>query len=348
MYVFMLFDYSELSSVHSIDISSLYQSHEISLSQMSKRRKNVLNSSSEDEIESDGDANKRVKPSRTDSSDSSSEGSDEEWTMGEGGVGKQKRHAAESADNEEGKGRPSSPSQGESWESGEDKSVDTNGDESESESGEASDSASDSQDESTSGGDEFNDGLNSDLTAGPEDRDKLHRMTEAEREQEIYRRLEHRETLMERKRIYKQMQKERREKERRERPEKIRKKSSKKKRGNDTDEREMDLFNDISRRSERKRKPTDVKRSEAMDQLKQNRMLRREKQENDVKSDKLDPKTKLETKKKQQLTVSRLSYKYIRSTSLILWCDAGFIGRFKVCSDQVVKAGLRWTRMRRE
>ena len=60
-----------------------------------------------------------------------------------------------------------------------------------------------SQEESTSGADEFNDGLDSALMDGPDDKAILDQMREAEREQEIYRHLSYHERLGDRKKIYK-------------------------------------------------------------------------------------------------------------------------------------------------
>ena len=244
---------------------------------MAKRRQQVLNSSSEDDNDSDIETNKRVRPA---SSDSSTEGSDLEWTVAGGASVKQKKKltAGGGATHDTDRvGRNSSNSPGDSSESGEDKSDRLNGDDSFSDSLQYSDSGTVSQEESTSGADEFNDGLDSALMGGPEDKAKLDQMTEAEREQEIYRRLELRERLEERKKIYYQMKRVRREAEKKERPDKSRERNEKKR-----IQEERELLIENSRRSERKRKQTDVKRLEAIDQLKQNRLLQREKQDNEI------------------------------------------------------------------
>ena len=78
-------------------------------------------------------------------------------------------------------------------------------------------SQEESESESTSGADEFNDGLDSALMDGPDDKAILDQMTEAEREQEIYRHLSCHERLDERNKIYKQMIRVRRQVENRER-----------------------------------------------------------------------------------------------------------------------------------
>ena len=63
-------------------------------------------------------------------------------------------------------------------------------------SGEVSDSGSGgSDDDDDSGPEEFNDGYDENLMGNDEDRERLEQMTEKEREQEIFNRLEKREVL---------------------------------------------------------------------------------------------------------------------------------------------------------
>lgn len=60
--------------------------------------------------------------------------------------------------------------------------------------GEVSDSGSDS-DDSDSSQEEFNDGYDENLMGDEEDQARLAQMTEKEREQEIFKRIEHREVM---------------------------------------------------------------------------------------------------------------------------------------------------------
>ncbi|XP_035222295.1 RNA polymerase-associated protein RTF1 homolog [Stegodyphus dumicola] len=160
---------------------------------MVKRKNRVVYDSSSDDSDSpdvdsgespsradkeNTDSNKQESSKRSDSDSETSE-SDDDWTV-DGKGGKKKKKTKKTV--------PSKKSQDES--SGSDDDAQS----SEPEEGEVSDSDNESGEASDSD-DEFNDGYDENLMGDEEDKARLMQMTEKEREQEIYNRVEKREVL---------------------------------------------------------------------------------------------------------------------------------------------------------
>ncbi|KAJ1525694.1 hypothetical protein ONE63_008905 [Megalurothrips usitatus] len=147
----------------------------------------------------------------------------------------------------------------------------TKGKTSEPEEGEVSDSGSDS-DDSDSSQEEFNDGYDENLMGDEEDQARLAQMTEKEREQEIYKRIEQREVMKTRFEIEKKLRL-------------AKKQEMKKKKDHD---KKKDLKMDPKERSKERKKTmeetrgrTDNKKAAAMDMLKKRREERLKREESE-------------------------------------------------------------------
>lgn len=223
-----------------------------------RKRKRVAVESSSDDDESEQDLEEELKslakrsrqaqdnskPQRSGDSDSdldSSEGSDDEWTMdSENSKGK----AAKAKEKKKGAKKASS-SGSSSEESGETSS------------GESSSSSSSSEDEED---EQYHDGWDDNLMGDEADRERLERMTEKEREQEIFNRVEKREALKTRFEI--------------ERTLRLAKKKEKKKK------REKEKANlekeGIALRKKERKKHVEEKKAKALDDLKAKRSEKKE------------------------------------------------------------------------
>ncbi|GIX92916.1 RNA polymerase-associated protein RTF1 homolog [Caerostris darwini] len=173
---------------------------------MVKRKNRVVYDSSSDDSDSPDSAaesgelsdkadkgnteNNKQQSSKRSDSDSETSESDDDWTVdGKGGKKKKVKKPVPKKTSEQSRSPSSSSS---SSSSSEDEG--NNAPSSEPEEGEVSDSGSGSGDASDSD-DEFNDGYDENLMGDEEDKARLAQMTEKEREQEIYNRVEKREVL---------------------------------------------------------------------------------------------------------------------------------------------------------
>ncbi|KAL9954513.1 hypothetical protein ACROYT_G042062 [Oculina patagonica] len=223
-----------------------------------RKRKRVAVESSSDDDESEQDLEEELKslakrsrqaqdnskPQRSGDSDSdldSSEGSDDEWTMdsenskGKAAKAKEKKRGAKKA----------SSSGSSSEESGETSS------------GESSSSSSSSEDEED---EQYHDGWDDNLMGDEADRERLEKMTEKEREQEIFNRVEKREALKTRFEIERQLRLAKR-------------KEKKKKR--EKEKANLEKEGIALRKKERKRH-VEEKKAKALDDLKAKRSEKKE------------------------------------------------------------------------
>ncbi|XP_078473145.1 RNA polymerase-associated protein RTF1 homolog isoform X1 [Lampetra fluviatilis] len=212
---------------------------------------------------------------RSDSSDSETSDSDLEWTVGgnnakKKGKGKSGKKSskktsavaktASGSSEEESAAEASEPEEGEVSDS--DSSSDSG-------SGSASSSSSSS---SSEGKDQFHDGYDDDLMGDAEDRARLSKMTEKEREQELYNRIEKREVLKTRFEIEKKL-KARKKKEKRKKHEHDREHREKQSKVQETPVKVMSHSKE--RRSKRDEKLD--KKSQAMEELKAEREKKKNK-----------------------------------------------------------------------
>ncbi|XP_034235449.1 RNA polymerase-associated protein RTF1 homolog [Thrips palmi] len=217
----------------------------------------------------DGSPNESSGPKKgkvfTDSDTSS--GSDGEWDAK--GTSKKKKPKAAKRTGKRTMTRSSSSSSSDS-DSGDERPT-AKGKTSEPEEGEVSDSGSDS-DDSDSSQEEFNDGYDENLMGDEEDQARLAQMTEKEREQEIFKRIEHREVMKTRFEIEKKLRL-------------AKKQEMKKKKDHD---KKKELKMDPKERSKERKKTveenrgrTENKKAAAMDMLKKRReeKLKREESE---------------------------------------------------------------------
>jgi len=205
--------------------------------------------------------------SNKDDSDSSTDISDDEWTADGKGRKKPKpkkkksKPAAPVAKKEKEKEIESSEEEGQ-----------ISDDESE-EDGEISSSSDDGSDEEFPA---FDDGLDENLLGDEEDRKRLEQMTEKEREEELYNRMEKREAMKTRLEIERKLHAERKQTKKSQRGTK----SSDKKLGEKNKENEKEQFTgSVADRKGRRQKVVEDKKSSALDELKRKRMEKKEKVE---------------------------------------------------------------------
>ncbi|XP_038158680.1 RNA polymerase-associated protein RTF1 homolog isoform X4 [Cyprinodon tularosa] len=247
-----------------------------------KKRKRVIDSDSEDSGSDDNldqellslAKGKRVDSGEQDetvnkpaaSTDSETSDSDDEWTVGgtkgkkkvKPGKGSEKKSASKKKVN---KATASGSSDG-----------DTSADSSAPEEGEVSDSesnsSSSSSDSDSSEDEVFKDGYDDDLMGDAEDRARLEQMTEKEREQELFNRIEKREVLRRRFEIKKKL-KDAKKKEKEEKKKKQEEEQEKRKQS------QVSMSHNKERRSKRDEKLD--KKSQAMEELKAEREKKKNK-----------------------------------------------------------------------
>ncbi|XP_038158678.1 RNA polymerase-associated protein RTF1 homolog isoform X3 [Cyprinodon tularosa] len=252
-----------------------------------KKRKRVIDSDSEDSGSDDNldqellslAKGKRVDSGEQDetvnkpaaSTDSETSDSDDEWTVGgtkgkkkvKPGKGSEKKSASKKKVN---KATASGSSDG-----------DTSADSSAPEEGEVSDSesnsSSSSSDSDSSEDEVFKDGYDDDLMGDAEDRARLEQMTEKEREQELFNRIEKREVLRRRFEIKKKL-KDAKKKEKEEKKKKQEEEQEKRKQSQVQDT-QVSMSHNKERRSKRDEKLD--KKSQAMEELKAEREKKKNK-----------------------------------------------------------------------
>lgn len=242
-----------------------------------RKRKRVAVESSSDDDESEQDfeeelkslakrsrqAQENSKPQKSGDSDSdldSSEGSDDEWTMdSENGKGKGKAKAKEKV--KKGGKKAASSSASSSEESGETSS------------GESSSSSSSSEDEED---EQYHDGWDDNLMGDEADRERLEKMTEKEREQELFNRVEKREALKTRFEIERKLRL-------------AKKKEKKKKR--EKEKANLEKEGIALRKKERKRH-IEEKKAKALDDLKAKRSEKKEKKAAETVAEPKEPQLK--------------------------------------------------------
>ncbi|XP_038158676.1 RNA polymerase-associated protein RTF1 homolog isoform X1 [Cyprinodon tularosa] len=253
-----------------------------------KKRKRVIDSDSEDSGSDDNldqellslAKGKRVDSGEQDetvnkpaaSTDSETSDSDDEWTVGgtkgkkkvKPGKGSEKKSASKKKVN---KATASGSSDG-----------DTSADSSAPEEGEVSDSesnsSSSSSDSDSSEDEVFKDGYDDDLMGDAEDRARLEQMTEKEREQELFNRIEKREVLRRRFEIKKKL-KDAKKKEKEEKKKKQEEEQEKRKQSQVQDTQVVSMSHNKERRSKRDEKLD--KKSQAMEELKAEREKKKNK-----------------------------------------------------------------------
>ncbi|MEE6491961.1 hypothetical protein FKM82_016439 [Ascaphus truei] len=211
------------------------------------------------------------KPAAT--SDSETSDSDDEWTVG----GTKNKKKAKPGKGGEKKGAMKKPTNRAASSSSSDK--DSSAESSAPEEGEVSDSdsnssSSSSESESSSEDEEFHDGYGEDLMGDEEDRARLEQMTEKEREQELFNRIEKREVLKRRFEIKKKLKTAKR-KEKKEKKKKHDEDHEKKKQTQMLDPQVQVTSHNKERRSKRDEKLD--KKSQAMEELRAEREKRKNK-----------------------------------------------------------------------
>ncbi|XP_012727700.2 RNA polymerase-associated protein RTF1 homolog isoform X1 [Fundulus heteroclitus] len=206
------------------------------------------------------------------STDSETSDSDDEWTVDgtkgkkkvKQGKGSEKKSATKKKVN---KATASGSSDGDS---SADSSAPEEGEVSDSE----SNSSSSSSDSDSSEDEVFKDGYDDDLMGDAEDRTRLEQMTEKEREQELFNRIEKREVLRRRFEIKKKL-KEAKKKEKEEKKKKQEEEQEKRKQSQVQDTQVMSMSHNKERRSKRDEKLD--KKSQAMEELKAEREKKKNK-----------------------------------------------------------------------
>ncbi|XP_015245929.1 PREDICTED: RNA polymerase-associated protein RTF1 homolog isoform X1 [Cyprinodon variegatus] len=253
-----------------------------------KKRKRVIDSDSEDSGSDDNldqellslAKGKRVDSGEQDetvnkpaaSTDSETSDSDDEWTVGgtkgkkkvKPGKGSEKKSASKKKVN---KATASGSSDGDS---SADSSAPEEGEVSDSE----SNSSSSSSDSDSSEDEVFKDGYDDDLMGDAEDRARLEQMTEKEREQELFNRIEKREVLRRRFEIKKKL-KDAKKKEKEEKKKKQEEEQEKRKQSQVQDTQVVSMSHNKERRSKRDEKLD--KKSQAMEELKAEREKKKNK-----------------------------------------------------------------------
>ncbi|XP_020569192.2 RNA polymerase-associated protein RTF1 homolog [Oryzias latipes] len=201
------------------------------------------------------------------STDSETSDSDDEWTVG-GTKGKKKVKPGKGSEKKSATKKKVNKASGSS-------DGGSSGDSSAPEEGEVSDSEinSSSSDSDTSEDDEFEDGYDDDLMGDAEDRARLEQMTEKEREQELFNRIEKREVLKRRFEI-KQKLKTAKKKEKEEKKKKQEEEQEKKKQSQVQDSQVV-MSHNKERRSKRDEKLD--KKSQAMEELRAEREKKKNK-----------------------------------------------------------------------
>uniref|UniRef100_A0A3P9K1H1 RNA polymerase-associated protein RTF1 homolog n=1 Tax=Oryzias latipes TaxID=8090 RepID=A0A3P9K1H1_ORYLA len=201
------------------------------------------------------------------STDSETSDSDDEWTVG-GTKGKKKVRPGKGSEKKSATKKKVNKASGSS-------DGGSSGDSSAPEEGEVSDSEinSSSSDSDTSEDDEFEDGYDDDLMGDAEDRARLEQMTEKEREQELFNRIEKREVLKRRFEI-KQKLKTAKKKEKEEKKKKQEEEQEKKKQSQVPDAQVV-MSHNKERRSKRDEKLD--KKSQAMEELRAEREKKKNK-----------------------------------------------------------------------
>ncbi|XP_040188056.1 RNA polymerase-associated protein RTF1 homolog [Rana temporaria] len=207
------------------------------------------------------------------SSDSETSDSGDEWTVG-GAKNKRKLKSGKGLDKKGGTKKPTSKGAS-SGSSGKDSSAESSAPEE----GEVSDSdsnssSSSSDSDSSSEEEEFFDGYGEDLMGDEEDRARLEQMTEKEREQELFNRIEKREVLKRRFEI-KQKLKSAKKKEKKSKKRKIDDEQEKKKQTQVVESQAQVTSHNKERRSKRDEKLD--KKSQAMEELRAEREKRKNK-----------------------------------------------------------------------
>ncbi|XP_015245945.1 PREDICTED: RNA polymerase-associated protein RTF1 homolog isoform X3 [Cyprinodon variegatus] len=252
-----------------------------------KKRKRVIDSDSEDSGSDDNldqellslAKGKRVDSGEQDetvnkpaaSTDSETSDSDDEWTVGgtkgkkkvKPGKGSEKKSASKKKVN---KATASGSSDGDS-------SADSSAPEEEVSDSE-SNSSSSSSDSDSSEDEVFKDGYDDDLMGDAEDRARLEQMTEKEREQELFNRIEKREVLRRRFEIKKKL-KDAKKKEKEEKKKKQEEEQEKRKQSQVQDTQVVSMSHNKERRSKRDEKLD--KKSQAMEELKAEREKKKNK-----------------------------------------------------------------------
>ncbi|XP_038158677.1 RNA polymerase-associated protein RTF1 homolog isoform X2 [Cyprinodon tularosa] len=252
-----------------------------------KKRKRVIDSDSEDSGSDDNldqellslAKGKRVDSGEQDetvnkpaaSTDSETSDSDDEWTVGgtkgkkkvKPGKGSEKKSASKKKVN---KATASGSSDG-------DTSADSSAPEEEVSDSE-SNSSSSSSDSDSSEDEVFKDGYDDDLMGDAEDRARLEQMTEKEREQELFNRIEKREVLRRRFEIKKKL-KDAKKKEKEEKKKKQEEEQEKRKQSQVQDTQVVSMSHNKERRSKRDEKLD--KKSQAMEELKAEREKKKNK-----------------------------------------------------------------------
>ncbi|XP_014206149.1 RNA polymerase-associated protein RTF1 homolog [Copidosoma floridanum] len=213
----------------------------------------------------DGSGNEESNSSKKDNKvfDSETSDSDDEWNAKTGKAKKKKTSSKKS------KKKMSKSSSGESDSESEKEEPEKV---SEPEEGEVSDS--DASDDSDSSQEEFNDGYDDRLMGDAEDQARLAQMTEKEREQEIFKRIEQREIMKTRFEIEKKLRQARKKEQKKQ------KEFKKKEKGGD--EKKVDRAPDPKERSKDRKKTIEEKqdkKSSAMAMLKARREEKREREE---------------------------------------------------------------------
>lgn len=207
------------------------------------------------------------------SSDSETSDSDDEWTVGGGGTKSKKKAKTGKGSEKKGTTKKQTSKAASSDSSDKDSSAESSAPEE----GEVSDSDSNSssttsESESSSEDEEFHDGYGDDLMGDEEDRARLEQMTEKEREQELFNRIEKREVLKRRFEIKKKL-KTAKKKEKKEKKKKHDEEQEKKKIAQVPESQVMS--HSTERRSKRDEK-LDIK-SKAMEELRAEREKRKNK-----------------------------------------------------------------------
>ncbi|GFV35099.1 RNA polymerase-associated protein RTF1 homolog [Trichonephila clavipes] len=223
-----------------------------------------------DKADKENTENNKQESSKHSDSDSETSESDDDWTV-DGKGGKKKKKLKKSVPKKATDDNQSSSS------SSEDEAE--NAHSSEPEEGEVSDSASGAGEASDSD-DEFNDGYDEDLMGDAEDRARLAQMTEKEREQEIYNRVEKREVLKTRFEIEKKLRlAKKKEQKMKEKKEEMKQKTdassrSKERRrmveeNKDKLDKKAQAIKDLRERREKKRKLAELQQQKEADEAKE-------------------------------------------------------------------------------
>nr|XP_014354064.1 PREDICTED: RNA polymerase-associated protein RTF1 homolog [Latimeria chalumnae] len=211
-----------------------------------------------------------VKPSA--SSDSETSDSGDEWTVG-GNKTKKKGKSGKGGDKKGTTKKRVNKAASSGTSDGESSAVSSAPEEGEVSDSESNSSSSSSDSDSSSEDEEFYDGYDEDLMGDAEDRARLEQMTEKEREQELFNRIEKREVLKRRFEIKKKL-KTAKKKEKREKKKKQEEEQEKKKHSSQIPESQV-MSHNKERRSKRDEKLD--KKSQAMEELKAEREKKKNK-----------------------------------------------------------------------